>query len=212
MSPPPHPLFAAVYDRLADAAERRFMADVRARLAGPARGRVLELGAGTGLTFAHYGAGVREVVAVEPDLHMLRRAAPRAAAEAGRVRLVRAGAERLPLADASVDTVVACLVLCSVADPAAALGEALRVLRPGGTLRLWEHVRSRAPAGAAAQRALTPLWRRVAGGCHPARDTLAAVRAAGFRLERVSPRAIGPPGPWPSAVVRPHVLAVARRP
>jgi ubiquinone/menaquinone biosynthesis C-methylase UbiE len=208
----PRPVFALVYDRLAAAAERRFMGEVRARLAGPARGRVLELGAGPGLTFAHYGPGAREVIAVEPDPHMLRRAAPRARACGGRVTLLQAPAERLPLPDGHVDTVLACLVLCSVEDPAAALAEARRVLRPGGTLRLWEHVRSASPAGAAAQRLVTPLWRRVAGGCHPARDTLAAVEAAGFQLEQVSPQAVGPAGPWPSAPVRPHVFAVARRP
>jgi ubiquinone/menaquinone biosynthesis C-methylase UbiE len=204
-----HPIFAAVYERVARAAERGFMGRVRRELVGPAAGRVIEIGAGTGMSFAHYGAAAERVVAVEPDAHMLARAERRAAARGdGLVELRRLEAERLPFADASFDTAIASLVLCSVESPPAALAELRRVLRPGGTLRFYEHVRSQGRLGAACQDLLAPLWCRIAGGCHPNRDTVAEIERAGFRVTSLRRTSLGPPAS-PTAVVRPHVIGVA---
>lgn len=154
---------------------------VRAAVAAGARGWVLDLGTGTGLNLAHLGPEV-EAVAVDPSPHMLRRARLRVPG----ATFVEARAEALPFADGSFDAVVATLVLCSVEDPARSLAEVRRVLRPGGELRFYEHVRARGPA-AKLQDAITPLWQRVADGCHPNRDTLAAIAAAGFTLTEVEP-------------------------
>lgn len=200
---PHHPVFAFLYDRLAAPAQR-WEARYREELCAGARGAVLELGAGTGLNFAHYRAA-RGVVAVEPEPHMLRRAARRAGEAPVPVSLVAAVAEALPFRDGTFDAVVCSLVLCSVRDLGRALGECRRVLAPGGELRLYEHVRSPRPLLARLQDALDRPWRWVAGGCHPNRDTVAALRAWGFEVEV---RAFDPP--VPGGCFLPHVLGVAR--
>jgi SAM-dependent methyltransferase len=167
------------------------------------RGRVLEVGAGDGLNFEHYDARVEEVVAVEPEPHLRARAVAR---RAPRVTVVDGVAEALPAQDGTFDAVVACLVLCSVADQARALAEARRVLRPGGELRFYEHVAA-APgsAGRAVQRGLdrSGAWPRLAAGCHLARDTEAAIAAAGFTIEAARRFRVG---------LLPHVAGVARAP
>ena len=141
-------------------------------------------GAGNGINFEHYPESVTEVIAVEPEPY-LRRQAERAAADAPVPVRVQAGvAASLELAAGSADVVVVCGVLCSVPDQREALAEARRVLRPGGELRFYEHVRSRRPGFARWQRRIDPLWSRAMGGCHTDRDTLAAIADAGFRLER----------------------------
>jgi SAM-dependent methyltransferase len=148
-------------------------------------GRVVEVGAGDGLNFEHYPASVTELIAVEPEPRLRARAAERAQARGGMTLSVVDGtAEALPAADGSVDAVVACLVLCSVTDQAVALAEMRRVLRPGGQLRFHEHVIAHHRAGAAVQRALdrTGVWPHLAAGCHLARDTESAIRAAGFTI------------------------------
>lgn len=173
-------LFAAAYDCVMAPLERgRFLA-VRRALLAQARGRVLEIGAGTGINFGLYPPGVDEVQALEPDAAMSARARARLPAAGPDVRLVQARAETLPYPAASFDTVVSTLVLCTVHDPQASLREAYRVLRPGGLLLIFEHVRLDHPALACAQRALTPLWQQLAGGCRLDRDTLRSVREAGF--------------------------------
>jgi ubiquinone/menaquinone biosynthesis C-methylase UbiE len=202
-----HPIFARVYAWLArpDAHgdEQR-----RETLAGLS-GRVLELGAGNGLNFRHYPPEVTEVVAVEPE-PFLRGKAERAAADAPvPVRVVPGHAEQLPADDGDFDAAVASLVLCSVPDQAVALAELRRVLRPGGELRVYEHVLSEDPAQARSQHRTARWWPRFAGGCHPDRDTVRAVEAAGFdwvTLRRFSYK----PGPGLGAV-EPHVIGVARR-
>ncbi|MDA0269856.1 MAG: methyltransferase domain-containing protein [Chloroflexi bacterium] len=171
-------LFALIYlpfDRL----QRRPLAAVRDALVGDLVGDVIEVGCGPGSNFAHYRAAAR-VTAVDSNPHMLaaaRRAAERAEAE---ITVLEADALRLPVGDASADAYVTALVLCSVADVEAALREARRVLRPGGQLRLFEHVRSHRPAFARLQRWLSPAWSVVADGCHLDRDPVAALHAAGF--------------------------------
>jgi len=139
-----HPIFAVLYRSTGWLGDRAGFAARRRRLLADAEGAVVEIGAGTGLSFRHYPAGI-EVVATEPDPHMLK--AARKAARKAKVKLTlqQAPAEALPLGDGSVDTVVSILVLCSVPDQAAALAEANRVLKPGGRLLLLEHVRAADP-------------------------------------------------------------------
>jgi SAM-dependent methyltransferase len=156
--------------------------------------------------FAHYPGSVAEVVAVEPD-DTLRALAERAAAHAPvPVRVVDGDADHLPLPDAVADAVVTSLVLCSVPDQASALAEVLRVLRRGGELRFYEHVRSGGVAGVL-QDAVTPLWRLAAGGCHPNRRTSEAIRAAGLVVETEERFRFRPVRLGPSSM---HVLGRAR--
>lgn len=204
-----HPWFAAIYDRLNAAAERTFLRPVREEVAGKARGRVLEIGCGTGASFPYYRGTVTELVATEPDPHMLARARTRAAAVGRTIDLRQAPAEALPFDDRSFDTVVSTLVLCTVRDPARALAEVKRVLRPGGELRFYEHVRHDHALGALSQDLVTPLWRRCFAGCEPNRDTARLIREAGFEiveLERTTPV---PPIP-PLYFIRPQIRGVAR--
>ena len=205
-----HPVFARVYTRMAAGLEHRGAADIRSRLLAGLQGSVVEVGAGTGTNLAHYPAAVTRVLAVEPEAH-LRALAERAAASAPvPVEVVDGVAERLPLADASVDAAVTSLVLCSVADQAVALREVARVLRPGGELRFWEHVRADGGALARVQRLLDrTVWPLLAGGCHLSRETLRAIEDAGFtvtRLERVRFPDTRPPNP-----AGPQVLGTAVR-
>jgi ubiquinone/menaquinone biosynthesis C-methylase UbiE len=140
-------------------------------------GEVLEVGAGTGRQLVYHPPGVL-LTAVDPDAAALRRAAERAP----RARLVVAQAEALPFPDDSFDWVIFALVLCMVGDPGAALREARRVLRPGGRLRVLEHVRSPRPALARAQTLANPAWGAVAGGCHLDRDTRQTIVVVGFTV------------------------------
>ena len=182
--------FAALYEPMLRSSERNGLADLRAGLLAQARGRTLELGAGTGLNLPHYPEAVTELVLTEPDPSMAARLERRVAAHGGAaVRVVRAGAEALPAADASVDTVVATLVLCTVDDLDVTLAEVHRVLAPGGALLFLEHVRHPDAARARRQERLTPIQRRVARGCHLDRATPDAIGRAGLviaeeRLER----------------------------
>lgn len=196
-----------IYDKLTEPFERRHFAAKRRCVLEPARGRVLEVGAGTGWSFRHYPDAVSEIVALEPDEGMLARAKTRSAAESGpRVSFVRASAEELPFEDASFDTAVAMVVLCTVPNPARALEELRRVLKPGGQLLFVEHVRSDDPRRARWQQRLDRPWGIVAKGCHPNRDTLATIEAAGFEVE-VTERGDLPMAP---PIVKPFVLGRAR--
>lgn len=204
-----HPRFARRYAQLAEAADRRGQAELRRELVASAHGVVCEVGCGPGTTFAHYPTGVRRVVAVEPEPTL--RAEARGAA--GRaplpIAVVAGDAERLPLPAASVDAVVFALVLCSVGRPELAFAEAVRVLRPGGLVLLYEHVRSDRRAVATVERLVTPLWSRLAAGCHLDRDPVATAADGGLVLEDV--RRFGfAPGPGVPRVA--HVIARARRP
>jgi SAM-dependent methyltransferase len=174
-----HPVFARAWTSVLgrNAMGWRDRADLVDGLAG----RVLEVGAGDGLNFEHYGNAVTEVVALEPEPLLRERAARRGLQ---RITVVDGVAEALPFEDASFDAVVTCLVLCSVTSQPQALAEIARVLAPGGELRFYEHVAATGALGRATQRALdgSGLWPRLAGGCHLTRDTEAALRAAGFAL------------------------------
>jgi ubiquinone/menaquinone biosynthesis C-methylase UbiE len=202
-----HPIFARVYGWLARP-DQHGDEQRRETLAGLS-GRVLEVGAGNGLNFRHYPAEVTEVLAVEPEPFLRGKAEAAARKAPVPVRVVPGMAESLPARDGEFDAAVASLVLCSVPRPDLALAELRRVLKPGGELRVYEHVLSEEPGKARSQRRIARWWPRLAGGCHPDRDTPAAVEAAGFEWERLR-RFSYTPGPGLGAV-EPHVIGVARR-
>jgi ubiquinone/menaquinone biosynthesis C-methylase UbiE len=166
-----------LYDAFMAVVERSGLLRWRLWLVRGARGRTLDIGAGTGRNLLYFRNGAR-AVALDPDRAMLRRARRRAPT----VPLVVGRAEALPFRDGTFDTVVSALVFCSVADPVQGLRETRRVLVRGGSLRMMEHVRSRSRIGAWWQDAVQPAWTWCAGGCHPNRDTEANVRAAGFAI------------------------------
>ncbi len=174
--------FSAYYDRAFEATEAAGLRAMRRELLAAARGRVLEIGAGTGLNLEHYPAGVESLTLTEPDPHMARKLRPKLAASAHPAELIEAPAEDLPFEDASFDTVVVTLVLCTVPDPHRALAEIRRVLKPQGNLLFLEHVRSHDPGTARWQDRLERPWRFLGDGCYCNRDTTAAIAAAGFEI------------------------------
>ncbi len=175
-----------LYDAFMALVEARGFGRWRRWLADGAQGRILDVGAGTGRNLPLFPAGSR-VVALEPDLRMLRKARPRA----NGAYLVVGDAQALPFADDSFDTAVSGLVFCSVPAPDAGLGEVRRVLHDGGTLRMLEHVRSERSWFGRLQDLMQPIYTVIAGGCHPNRRTEETVRAAGFEIVPDSRRARG---------------------
>lgn len=205
-----HPLFARVFVRFMEGAEKAGGTDHRREMLEGLSGRVVEVGCGHGLNFAHYPAGVSEVVAVEPEAYLRERAAEAARSSPVPIRVVDGVAGGLPAEDGSCDAGVSSLVMCSVADQDAGLRELHRVIRPGGELRFYEHVLAGSPGFARYQRiADRTVWPLIAGGCHSARDTLGAMERAGFEIVRVRHFPF-PPTPVPLPA-RPHTLGVARR-
>lgn len=205
-----HPVFARFYARQSVAAERVIGAHRKELLAGLS-GRVIEVGAGNGLNFAYYPTAVSEVVAIEPE-RILRQLAASAAVRAEvPVDVVPGAAEALPVKSEAFDGAVASLVLCSVRDVPRALAELRRVLRPGGELRFFEHGVAPGKAMARAQRVLDrTVWPLLFGGCHVARDPLAALRDAGFEIGPYRRFLVPAKGPrLPSSYC---VLGSARRP
>lgn len=207
----PHPVFARLYSRVRPMMDEQGAQEHRRRLLARLAGQVVEVGSGDGGNFAHYPTDVTSVVAVEPEPYLRAKAERLAASASVRIEVVNGTADRLPLADGSVDAVVTSLVLCSVPDQGVALAECFRVLRPGGELRFYEHVA--ADPGrrlAAVQRiADATLWPLLAGGCHVHRDTAAAITAAGFTIEELDHFDFPPTGKNPAA---PHILGRALRP
>lgn len=184
------PLYGPGQSRFARFIERReerhpdlVARELRRRLLAGLRGRVLEVGCGDGRSFEHYPPGVEHVLGVEPDPVARERATGRARAAAVPIEVVDGDAGELPAPDRTLDAAVVSGVLCSVPDPDAALRELRRVLREGGELRFWEHVRSKHAAFRLLQRAFDELfWTRSLGGCETTRDTTAAIAAAGFEF------------------------------
>lgn len=171
---------------------------LRAQLVTQASGRVLEIGLGTGLNLRHYDAAqVRELIALEPATAMHRLAQKRIAQTRLHVELIGLSAEQIPLADASVDTVVITYTLCSIVDPLQALREMRRVLVPGGRLLFSEHGRAPEARVRVWQDRLTPYWSHVAGGCHLNRDVPELLRGAGFACLDLRTQYL--PGPRPFA-------------
>ena len=177
--------FAAIYDRGLKATEDAGLRQMRRETLAEASGRTLDVGAGTGVNVGLFPSEVSELALVEPDPHMLKKLRSKLEGSGEEVGAIEAPAENLPFADDSIDTVVFTLVLCTVPDPAAALTEAARVLRPGGKLLFVEHVRSRHPGLARWQDRLETPWRFLADGCHCNRDTVATIEASPFKLEQV---------------------------
>lgn len=178
--------FSALYDRCFKASEEAGLRDLRRDLISAARGRVLELGAGTGLNLELYPReGLDSLVLTEPDPHMVKQLRKRVDKDCPGADLVESGAEDLPFENDSFDTVVVTLVLCTVPNPAAALQEIQRVLKPDGQFLFLEHVRSPDPSLAKWQDRLEKPWRFLGDGCHCNRDTEAAIKTAGFELSGV---------------------------
>ncbi|MFD9035187.1 class I SAM-dependent methyltransferase [Streptomyces sp. NPDC059567] len=177
-----HPLFARFYARFSVSADTKGgIGALRTELLTGLSGRAIEIGAGNGLNFAHYPGTVSEVVAIEPERHLRTLAADAALRADVPVDVVPGAAEALPVKSEAFDAAVASLVLCTVRDVPRALAELHRVLRPGGELRFFEHGLAPTPGMARTQRALDrTVWPLLFGGCHTARDPLAAIEAAGF--------------------------------
>jgi SAM-dependent methyltransferase len=205
-----HPVFARLYPRVGQAAEAKGVGEHRDRLLAGLSGRVVDVGAGNGLNFGHYPPTVTKVVAVEPESYLRARAEEVAPIGRTPITVVDGTADRLPGVEGEFDAGVASLVLCSVPAQAVALSELRRVIRPGGELRFYEHVVSNRPAVARIQhladRTIRPF---LVGGCHAGRDTLAAITAAGFVVERVERFSFRT---FPGDITAPHILGTARRP
>jgi ubiquinone/menaquinone biosynthesis C-methylase UbiE len=199
-------LFAATYDRGLKATEEAGLRRMRVELLAKAGGRVVEIGAGTGVNLGLYPAAVTELAMVEPDPHMAKRLRAKASAADRAATIIEAPAERLPFGEDEFDVAVAMLVLCTVPDPAAAVAELARVIKPGGELLFVEHVRADDPRLARWQDRLEQPWRFLADGCRCNRDTLATLAASRFEIGAVeydrTPKA--PP------IVRPLVRGSAR--
>ena len=200
--------FATFYDRTLKAIEDAGLREVRREVLSGASGRTIDIGAGTGANIDLFPAAVEHLVLAEPDPHMAVRLRRHLAESSTVAEIVEAPAERLPFGDASFDTAVFTLVLCTVPDPAAALAETSRVLRPGGKMLFVEHVRSDDPRGARWQDRLERPWGVFARGCHPNRDTAALIDASPLELEQVES------GRLPKAlpIVRPLIHGAALRP
>jgi len=159
----------------------------RAKVVPQARGEVLELGFGSGLNLSHYDTGaVRRIRALEPSVEMWELAGSAVATSPLAVEHLASSAEEIPLADSSVDTVVVTYTLCTIPDPGRALREARRVLAPGGRLLFCEHGLAPDPSVRRWQSRLSPVWRRLAGGCRLDRDIPALIGSGGFALESLS--------------------------
>jgi SAM-dependent methyltransferase len=198
-------LFAALYETVGKGSEEAGMRDERRGLLAEARGATIEIGSGTGLNVQHYPEAVTRLVLTEPDRHMRVRLGRRVEALSPAAEIVEASADRLPFEDATFDTAVVTLVLCSVPDQQAALQEIARVLKPDGRLLFLEHVRSDDPKVARWQDRVRPLYNLF--DCNPNRATLAAIESSPFEVESVR-RGEVPKAP---KVERPLIVGIARR-
>jgi ubiquinone/menaquinone biosynthesis C-methylase UbiE len=198
-------LFAALYDAVSKGSEAAGMRQERRQLLAGTEGATIEIGAGTGLNLEHYPEAVTRLVLAEPDRHMRRRLGARVDAVGRAAEVIDAPAERLPFPDATFDTAVVTLVLCSVPSQEAALAEIARVLKPNGRLLFIEHVRSDDPKVAKRQDRIRPLYNLV--DCNPNRETLAAIEASPLKVESVRHGEV----PKAPKVERPMIVGTARR-
>jgi SAM-dependent methyltransferase len=222
-------VFARFYDWALKATEENGLGAMRAELLAGARGRVIEIGSGTGVNLELYGDGVEDLTLVEPDPHMgaqlRKRLAERSDAASGvddgpsidpadalaeptkpvPAHLVAAPAEALPFPDDTFDTAVATLVLCTIPDPIKAIDEMARVLKPGGRLLFIEHVRADDPSSARWQDRLEKPWRFLADGCYCNRDTESVLRASSFKVEAIDHTKM----PKAAPIVRPLIRGTA---
>jgi ubiquinone/menaquinone biosynthesis C-methylase UbiE len=204
------PRFARMYLRSAASAEERGATDHRRRLLEGLSGTVVEIGAGHGLNFPVYPSEVTEVIAIEPEPTLRSKAETAADRADVPIRVLAGVADELPLEGESADAAVASLVLCSVPDQQRALAEIRRVLRPEGELRFYEHVIPRCQPKRLILQVIdrSGLWPRIAGGCHPARDTTEAIMQAGFDIEQIERFGFSAQRFEP---LIPHILGTARR-
>lgn len=196
-----HRLHAGLLDRGSEYYERQ-VGPHKERLFGSLRGRVLEIGPGAGASLAYLAPSVAWI-GVEPNVHNHPHLARRASEYGLRIELHEGLADRLPVQERSIDHVISSLVLCTVPDVARVLVEIQRVLRPGGSLVFIEHVAAREPRRVRRQRLVKPLWRLMADGCEPDRDTEAALRAGPFRSVELVRFSVGVP------IVGPHIAGRA---
>jgi SAM-dependent methyltransferase len=207
----PRPFFGRCYAALSRRMDAGGMAELRTELLAPLSGAVVEVGCGNGRNFARYPPAVAAVTGVEPEPRLRGLARSAAATAPVRVTVLPGTAEALPLADASCDAAVLCLVLCSLPDRAAGLREIARVLRPGGVLAFLEHGLGQGRTLRAVQRAAdATVWPLLAGGCHVATDPVRDIEAAGFAVTRLRRRRF--PDTRLTQPATPHVLGLARRP
>jgi len=192
----------SLYDRyvlprlLALAMRQAMFVPFRQRIGAAAAGDVLELGIGSGLNLPFYGPAVRRVTGIDPSPVLLRLAAARAAPLGLNLALREGPAETLPFESGSFDTVVTSWTLCSIGDPLAALAEARRVLAPGGRLLFAEHGLSPDPGVARWQHRITPVWKRIAGGCHANRPINRLIEKAGLRIDWLETQYADAPRPF----------------
>jgi SAM-dependent methyltransferase len=200
--------FSAAYDRGFKGAEDAGLREMRRELLARARGRVLELGAGTGLNLGLYPETIESLTMVEPDPHMTKQLRQKLAdsGKSAEISVVEAPGEDLPFADNSFDAIVVTLVLCTVPDQAATLAEIKRVLAPEGQLLFLEHVRAHDDGLAKWQDRLEGPWKFLADGCRCNRDTVAAIEASGLQLGEVEDGEL----PKLPPLVRPLVTGSAR--
>lgn len=182
--------FPKLYDPLMEPLEKRFLSDLRKKMIHKAKGRVLEVGSGTGLNFPYYEE-VYQVIAIEPADLMRRRSLNRAREAKVPVEVYDFRAEELPIPDNEFDTVIGTLVLCTIPDPVRALQEMRRVGKPDGNMIFLEHVRLDHPVLGRLQDFLTPAWKRLCDGCHLNRNTLELVIQSGLQITRVEEFANG---------------------
>jgi ubiquinone/menaquinone biosynthesis C-methylase UbiE len=202
-----HPRFARAYVRLSESADKAGVAAFRSRMLAGLSGRIIEVGAGNGRNFPYYPDTVTSVLAVEPDRTMLEHARNAAAHAQISVTIAEGHADALPADDASMDAAVTSLVLCTVPDQAHALAEIMRVLRPGGELRFYEHVRSNRYG--LIQDLISPVWAMMSGGCRPNRDTAKTIEEAGFEMVELDRFGYSPARFEPPTA---HILGTARKP
>jgi SAM-dependent methyltransferase len=204
--------FAFYYPRLVARSERAGQADIRAELLRDARGMTLEIGAGNGFNLPHYTPSVTELVVSEPSPHMRDQLEARLEADpprAGSWEVIDADGETLPFEDESFDTVVGGFILCSIPDPAAALAEIARVLRPGGRYLFLEHVHAGEGTLLGRIQDLVEIPHRyLAAGCHPNRRTEAMIEASPLVIERIAHDQM----PKSIPTVRPTIYGAAIRP
>jgi ubiquinone/menaquinone biosynthesis C-methylase UbiE len=200
-------IFAAGYDRFMAGTEKATLRKHREALLGQTSGGVLEIGGGTGANLPFYGAAVKALTVTEPESPMMRRLERRLRERSTPVEAIVAPAEKLPFPDASFDYAVSTLVLCTVSDQPQALRELYRVLKPQGRLLFIEHVRSQEPRLARWQDRLNGIQQRIGHGCNCNRDTVEAIKAAGFSVTQLEQDSLAKAPP----IVRPLVVGVAAR-
>lgn len=198
--------FAAMYDHIMARTEKDGLRARRKVLLASASGDVVEIGGGTGANLSFYN-GVRSLTLTEPEKPMIRRLERHVQEHALTAKVLRAPAEDLPFEDASFDTAVSTLVLCTVDDQPRALRELRRILRPGGRLLFIEHVRSDQPKLARWQDRMLPINRRMGHGCHCNRPTLDTIRKAGFEVSQLEHDTLKHAPPY----IRPLIVGVAQR-